>query len=135
MKTQEQPTCGKGLAENSILPAKLGELISAMAENLEVHRKALDLTDQNSQAEYDAYEKLLKELRQIAAQLSVTAYEMAEYRDLPMGRHDEKAMTHPRVREPFEKFIERKQELLSLLEQTAERDSQLLKMMRRNSPS
>jgi hypothetical protein len=133
MKTQEQPTCGKGLAENSVLPAKLGELISAMAENLDVHRQALDLTDQNSQAEDDAYEKLLKELRQVAAQLSVTAYEMTEYRDLPMGRHDEKAMTHPRVRGAFEKFIARKQELLSLLEQTAERDDQLLEMMQTNS--
>ncbi len=130
MNTPEQQTCGKGLAENSVLPAKLGELISAMAENLDVHRQALDLTDQNSRAEDDAYEKLLKELRQVAAQLSVTAYEMAEYRDLPMGGHDEKAMTHPRVREAFEKFTERKQELLSLLKQTAERDDQLLEMMR-----
>jgi len=133
MKTQEQPTCGKGLAENSALPAKLGELISAIAENLDVHRQALDLTDKNSRKEDEAYEKLLRELRQVAAQLSVTAYEMAEYRDLPMGRHDERAMTHPRVREAFEKFIGRKQELLSLLEQTAERDDQLLEMMRTNS--
>ena len=125
----EQQTCGKGLAENSALPAKLGELISAMAENLEAHRKALDLTDQNSRAEYEAYEKLLKELRQIAAQLSVTASEMARYRDLPMGRHDEQAMTHPRVGKAFENFVQHKQELLELLEQTEERDHKLLKAM------
>jgi hypothetical protein len=54
MDTPEQPTCGKGLAENSILPAKLGQLVDAMAENLRVHMHALDLTDQNSCAEYDA---------------------------------------------------------------------------------
>ncbi len=125
----EQQTCGKGLAENSVLPAKLGELISAMAENLEAHRKALDLTDQNSRAEYEAYEKLLKELRQIAAQLSVTASEMAGYHDLPMGRHDEQAMTYPRVREAFENFVRHKQELLELLEQTEERDHKLLRAM------
>ena len=125
----EQQTCGKGLAENSALPAKLGELISAMAENLEAHRKALDLTDQNSRAEYEAYEKLLKELRQVAAQLSVTASEMAGYHDLPMGRHDEQAMTHPRVREAFENFVRHKQELLELLEQTEERDHKLLRAM------
>jgi hypothetical protein len=129
MSTSEQQTCGKGLAENSVLPARLSELISAMAENLEVHRKALDLTDQNSQAEYDAYEKLLKELRQTAAQLSVTAQQMAEYRDLPMGRHDEKAMTHPRVRDAFEKFVRHKRELLKLLEQTEEQDAKLLEAM------
>jgi hypothetical protein len=132
MSASEQQTCGKGLAENSVLPAKLGELISAMAGNLDVHRRALDLTDQNSRTEDDAYEKLLKELRQIAAQLSVTASEMAGYRDLRMGGHDQKAMTHPRVEETFEKFVQSKRELLKFLEQTEERDNQLLEMMRAN---
>jgi hypothetical protein len=130
MSTSEQPTCGKGLAENSILPRKLGQLIAAMAENLAVHSKALDLTDQNSRTEYDAYEKLVKELRQTAAQLERTAGQMVGYRDLPMGRHDEKAMTHPRVLEVFEQFVKQKQEVMALLEQTAARDNELLEMMR-----
>ena len=129
-----QQTCGKGLAENSVLPAKLGELISAMAGNLDAHRRALDLMDQNSKAEYDAYEKLLKELRQIAAQLSATANEMAGYGDLPMGKHDERALTRPRVRQTFEQFIQHKRELLDLLNQTEERDDQLLKVMQVNIP-
>jgi len=132
MSDSNQQTCGKGLAENSILPAKLGELISAMAANLAAHRKALDLTDENSRAEDAAYEKLLKDLRQVAAQLSVTANQMSEYRDLAMGRHDEQAMTHPRVEAAFEKFVQRKRELLTLLEQTEERDNQLLEMMHTN---
>src|SRR5215216_816452 len=129
MSTPNQQTCGKGLAENSILPAKLGELISAMADNLAAHWKALDLTDQNSRAEDAAYEKLLKDLRQVAAQLSVTANQMSDYRDLAMGRHDENAMRHPRVQAAFEKFVQRKRELLGLLEQAEERDNQLLEMM------
>jgi hypothetical protein len=133
MSTPEQPTCGKGLADNSVLPAKLGDLIAAMAENLAVHMDALDLTDQNSQAEHDVYERLVKELQQTAAQLQATANQMAGYRDLPMGRHDQKAMTRPRVRETFEKFVEQKQELLSVLGQTAERDSKLLEAMRAHS--
>jgi hypothetical protein len=48
MSTPEPPTCGKGLAENSALPALMGKLLAAMVENLEAHMKALDLTDQNS---------------------------------------------------------------------------------------
>jgi hypothetical protein len=129
MNASEQPTCGKGLAENSILPAKLGELIAAMAENLEAHMKALDLTDVNSKQEYEAYKDLVREEREIAAKLTATAQEMARYRDLPMGRHDEKAMIHPRVRTAFEKFVQHKQELLYLLEETAERDDELLEAM------
>lgn len=130
MNEPDQQTCGKGLAENSVLPGKLGELISAMAENLDVHRKALDLTDPNSRTEDEAYEKLLGDLRQIAAQLSVTASEMEGYRDLAMGRHDRNAMTHPRVRKTFESFVQQKRALMDLLGQTEERDRQLLEMMR-----
>ena len=130
MNTAEQPTCGKGLAENSALPAQLGKLITAMAENLEAHMKSLDLTDKNSSAEFDAYEKLAKDLQQTALQLHTTANQMVGYRDLPMGRHDEKVMTHPGVRQAFEKFVTQKQELLSLLEQTAEQDNQLFDVMR-----
>jgi hypothetical protein len=130
MSTPEQPTCGKGLAENSVLPAKLGELVAALAENLRVHMKALDLKDQDSRREYDAYEKLVEEYQQIAVQLRGTADQMAEYRDLPMGRHDEKAMTHPRVKDAFEKFVKHKREPMALLEQTGERDDRLLEAMR-----
>jgi hypothetical protein len=129
MSTSEQQTCGKGLTENSILPRKLGQLIAAMAENLAVHSQALDLTDQTSRAEYAAYEKLVRELRQTAAQLERTANQMAGYRELPMGRHDEKAMTHPRVLEVFEQFVKQKQQVMSMLEQTAARDNELLEMM------
>jgi len=133
MNSPEQQTCGKGLAQNSILPAKLGELIAAMADNLAAHMQALDLTDMNSKQEYEAYESRVRGQRAVSARLSAMAEEMAGYRDLPMGRHDEKAMTHPRVREAFEKFVQQKQELLELLEQTRERDHQLLELMRLHS--
>lgn len=133
MDTAEQPTCGKGLAENSVLPAQVSHLIAAMAENLAVHMKALDLTDPNSQAEYSAYENLVQKLRQAAVELQWTANEMSGYRDLPMGTHDQIAMTQPEVRNVFEKFVAHKQALLTLLQQTAERDHQLLDMMRTQS--
>ena len=134
MATPDQPTCGKGLAENSVLPAALSNVLSAMASNLDAHTKALDLTDANSRAEFDAYEKLIDQLRQCAVTLQMTANEMAGYRDLPMGSHDETAMRRPAIREAFERFVLHKQELLSLLQNTAERDRQLLEMIRSNIP-
>ena len=134
MSTSEPQTCGKGLAESSILPAELSEVIDALAGNLEAHMPALDRTDSNSQREYDAYESLTKQFRQIADQLQKAAQEMAGYRDLPMGRHDEKALTQPRIRTAFENFVQRKQELSDLLEQTTQRDQQLLEMIRTHIP-
>lgn len=134
MTTSEQPTCGKGLDENSVLPVTLSHVISAMAKNLELHMQALDRTDPNAEMEYGAYERLVNELRRIAVDLQMAGNEMAGYRDLPMGKHDEMAMRQPAIREAFERFVQHKQELVSLLQKTAERDNQLLAMMRASIP-
>src|SRR5215217_6821765 len=58
MEHGDRPTCGEGLAANSILPAKLAELMAAQAEVLERHTRALDLTDATGQKELDAFAKV-----------------------------------------------------------------------------
>jgi hypothetical protein len=55
---ENQRTCGQGLAENSALPAKLGEMIGALTGNLEAHMKALDRKDKNARKEHDAYREV-----------------------------------------------------------------------------
>ena len=126
---ETQPTCGKGLAENSVLPAKLGELTAAMAELLEAHMTALDLTDANSRKEHDAYAELAKRQREIANQLKATAGRMAGYRDLPMGRHEQQLMSGPKVGEAFAKFVQLERELLAMLQHRLERDQKMLRQM------
>jgi hypothetical protein len=128
---ENQPTCGNGLAERSVLPAKLGELTGAAAENLEVHMRALDLNDERSRQEHDVYSALAKAHRRIAAELGETARQMAGYRDLPMGKHDPKAMSSPRVLESFERFVQLEQEFLTLLQMKLEQDRGMLHAMRR----
>ena len=125
----DEQTCGKGLAENSVLPAKLGELTAALAEILEVHTKALDLSDENSRQERDVYLDLAKQHRENAARLQATARQMAGYRDLPMGRHDFQAMAGPEPLAAFEKFVRIEGELLELLRKRVEQDRQMLREM------
>lgn len=127
----EQPTCGRGLAENSVLPKKLGKLIASMTIVLELHMKALDLKDPHAKQEYDAYLNLAKEHHKIADLLNAVANEMAGYRDLPMGRHDMKAMSGPKIFQAFESFVKQKQELMALLQKMSERDQQLLNEMQK----
>jgi hypothetical protein len=122
-------TCGQGLAETSVLPALLAELIASLAENLAAHMEALDLTDENAQKEYDAYRELAKEYRTIATQLKSTAQKMAGYRDLPMGSHDQKAMSSPKVLEVFEQFVALEHELNTLLRNRLEQDQKMLSEM------
>lgn len=128
--TQDEPTCGKGLAMNSWLPAKLSELAVAMAEVLEHHTAALNTKDENGKSEYDAYSGLVTKYREIAARLDETARHMAGYRNLPKADHDPKAMADPKNLQAFESLVARKQELLDLLQKTVEEDRNMLAEMR-----
>jgi hypothetical protein len=131
----EQPTCGKGLAHHSVLPAKLGALTEAMADVLEAHRAALDLTDADAKREYDAYTELADSHRIIAAHLEATARRMAGYRDLPMGRHDMAVMTSPKPAEAFSRLVAIEEELFSLLRGRLDEDRAMLSEMQTASDS
>ncbi len=126
----DHPTCGEGLAQNSVLPGKLGELAVAMAENLEAHMRSLAFDDPNARQEYEVYVQLANEQRETAARLLATANEMAAARDLPMGRHDFTDGNKRQALAAFEKLVSVKQELLALLEQAGEQDERLLSQMR-----
>ena len=101
----DQPTCGQGLAENSVLPARLGDVIASMARVLEVHTEALDLEDERSQREHDVYLKLVLEQREVATRLRAIGDEMTGFRGLPMGKHDPAAMTSANAIGAFEEFV------------------------------
>jgi hypothetical protein len=124
------PTCGQGLAEHSVLPDKLSDLMTAMAETLEVHRTALDLSDDAARPEDSAYRDLAEDQRAVAAQLGAIAGRMAGYVDLPMGRHDIEALTSPAAVGAFERFVVAERDLLGLLEQTVARHEAMLGAMR-----
>jgi hypothetical protein len=127
MTSDDQPTCGKGLAASAGLPESLGNVMRAMADLLEAHLPALDLDDENARQEYAAYENLVQQHRRIAVQLADVAREMVGYRDLPMGRHDMAAME--RQVEPFKEFVSHKQNLLTLLQEMDKEDQAMLEEM------
>ena len=125
----EQQTCGRGLAEHSVLPARLAEVIEAMAENLRVHLGALELDDEPAREEHAVYLRLAEEQRQAAGRLRAIAGEMAAARDLPMGRHDAQTLTSPEVADAFRHFVKAKQVLLATLQGMAEQDQRMLAAM------
>lgn len=108
----------------------MSELIALLAATLEAHQKTLITSDENSMLENAAYDSLAKDFRSIAAELEVTAKRMEGFRDLPMGKHDEKILNDPKTYEPFRAFVAREEELLKLLRQSLEREQQMLAQMR-----
>jgi hypothetical protein len=107
----------------------MGRVLAAMAEVLAVHMGALDLDDENTEREYVAYRSLVQAQRDIASRLVALAGEMVGYRNLPMGRHNTEVMASPDVRDSFASFVRHKEELLALLQDTRERDQELLAQM------
>ena len=125
----EEQTCGKGLAQHSALTTSLGELVASTARVLEVHMKALDLTDENAKREYEVYRELASAHRRIAGELADTASRMAGYRTLPMGRHDMSVMTSAPPRHAFAGFVKQEQALATLLEARLAQDRAMLEAM------
>jgi len=125
----EEQTCGRGLAEHSVLPAQLAEVTEAMADNLMAHMQALELDDEAARQEHAVYLRLAEEQRQAAARLRAVAGEMAAARDLPMGRHDLQTMASPEVAAAFRRSVTARQELLAVLQRMAEQDQRMLAEM------
>lgn len=129
MAEAEEQTCGTGLAQNSVLPAKLSEMTKALADVLEAHMQALDLSDENSQREHEIYEQIARGHREAAAQLEAVARDLADQRDLPMGQHDMEALAGGEQAEAFERYVRVKRELLELLNDTLTDDEAMLRAM------
>jgi hypothetical protein len=127
---QELPTCGRGLAEHASLPAKVGELIASLAENLELHMKTLVLEDEHARTEHRAYLKLAQQGWAIAGQLQEMAKQMSGYRELPMGKHDEQVLSDQAFRKAFERFVRVEEELSRDLARWLARERVLVAQMR-----
>ena len=92
MTINEPQTCGKGLAERSAFPDRVGALTAAMVDVLDTHQQTLDLADDNARVELTAYQQLAHDYRRLTSQLRATAERMLGYRDLPMARHHAQPM-------------------------------------------
>jgi hypothetical protein len=116
-----------------VLPEKLGRLTEAVAEILELHRETLDLSDEKSRAEDAAYAALTERHHKTARELLAVAEQMAGYRDLPMGRHDEAAFADPRQFAAFETLVRLEREVVVLLEARLSEEEAMLRQMGRGN--
>jgi uncharacterized protein YndB with AHSA1/START domain len=121
-----QISCGKGLAENSVLPARFSELIDCLAENLELHLNSLNLNDDNARLEYEIYKKLADKNRNLAREMMGVAIEMYNNYDLPMAKHDEKKLSDSMIAEAFMKFRNLENEIITMLRKHLKKDEKIL---------
>lgn len=122
---EDEPTCGRGLAQASAVPAGLASVAAGLAENLEVHLRALDLSDTAAVQEQETYESIARSLHSAAVSLRTAAVEMHSAESLPVAAHDMAAMTTPEIVDAFGGYVTAADNLRQLLE--AERsDNELM---------
>jgi hypothetical protein len=119
-------TCGKGLAAHAPLPGAIAGMLSALAEMLDSHTRALDLTEEAGRAEYAAYSSLVAQQRMIAAALTSVGDEMAGYATLPMAPHDMAVLASPESGAAFQALIDAEKALLQVLTATVEEHEGML---------
>jgi uncharacterized protein YndB with AHSA1/START domain len=124
----EAPSCGEGVAQHAAIPATLGLMFEGLAETLALHRKMLDLDDENARKEDEVYSDLAARWTEIARQVRETAALMLAQRDLAMGAHDENAWG-PDNLEAFAKFVRAQGQALALLRVAQEHDERMLRSM------
>ena len=127
---EEQPTCGRGLAQSMVVPAALAAVAAGLAQNLEVHIRALDPGDPAAAQEQGVYERVARNLRDAAAGLDAAAAEMASAVDLPMGVHDMAAITTTDALDAFEGYVAAEDELRRLLEARRQDNEEMLAAIR-----
>jgi hypothetical protein len=124
--SDDQPTCGKGIAANGDLPLALSNTLAAVRENLAQHLTTLK-EDPASKPERDAYVELVRQHDDRTARLRKLADQMTGYRNLPMANHDEQAMASPALLEAFERLVKEEDALLTLLKGRLEQHRGMLK--------
>jgi hypothetical protein len=122
----EEPTCGRGLAQSADVPSALAAVAVGLAQNLEVHVRALAPDDPAAAQEDAVYDRVARSLRSAAADLEAAAAEMAAAVDLPMGAHDMAAMTSTDVLDAFAGYVAAENDLRRLLDARREENEQML---------
>ena len=103
---------------------------AALAQNLDVHTRALDAGDAAAAREHGLYERIAHSLRAAADDLRAAASEMASAVDLPMGVHNMEAITTTDVLRAFDNYVAASDDLRLLLDARREEDEQMLSAIR-----
>ena len=125
----EHHACGRGLADQAVVPARMADVLEAVSATLEAHTGSLEADDENAQVERRVYDRLADGHRRITAELRALHEQMAGAYDLPPARHDGAALVGQAAVTAYERYVEAEQALLDLLQARIERDRRLLHAM------
>jgi hypothetical protein len=124
--SDDELTCGKGVAASADLPEKLSAVMKATADMLESHVRALDAADARGLMEIDAYRMLIAEQRAIGGRLDALVSMMRGCHDLPMADHDMDVVMDRASADAFVALVDSESDLLELLQDRARDYAEML---------
>jgi hypothetical protein len=121
--------CGKMMAEKAQFPAKMSELHTQIADNLEAHIKMLSsCKDKACKDEVAALKKMVKPLRDAAAMDKKMSGEMEKMASLAAAPHDMSKMD-PKAADGMMKQMALEKELGTMFTKDAAQMEQMMKQM------
>jgi hypothetical protein len=129
METDDEPTCGKGIAASADLPDRLSDFMRAMADLFENHIRALDPAEDSGRVETEAYQQLRSSHHDLGGRLEALAASMRGYRNLPMAAHNMDILMDRASSDSFARLVESEKDLLALLQDRVEEHGKMLEAM------
>jgi predicted glycosyl hydrolase (DUF1957 family) len=124
--SQDEWTCGKGLAHHAAVPEKIAEFVAALASVLRTHLPTIDTEQPEGRAEWAAYDELATSYMDLADELARTAGRMKGYSSLAAAPHHDEALSDPVLKDVFARFVEVEDGLAELLRRSADENKEML---------
>jgi hypothetical protein len=114
----EDKTCGQMMAAKAVLPAKMAETMTAVANMFDAHAKfMLEGKTKEGKKEADAFKGVAKQHRDLAAGFKKTAESMNKLATLPAAPHDmAKMMADPGIGAAMQEMMRTHKEMVALLQ-------------------
>jgi hypothetical protein len=130
-KMMDNKTCGQHMADHAVLPTKLAEVMTAVAEMMDTHAAYMMANakgDKNAIAEADGMKAIAKDHRELAKIATTTATRMTEAAKWPNVPHDmSKMMADPKIQASMKNMLKAEKEMAALMQQD-------IAMMEANAP-
>ncbi|MGQ0506009.1 MAG: hypothetical protein ACT4TC_11905 [Myxococcaceae bacterium] len=133
---KDEITCGQWMASKAPLPAKLGELMASIADNMDSHAKWTSASkDKNAKKEVEIVSKVAKTHRDLGTNYTRLSEEMTKHKDLPAVQHDPKAMDMAKMTEGMTKQIKLQREMAQMIIKDADEAEAHLNQMKAHGGS
>jgi hypothetical protein len=120
-KAMDNKSCGQHMADRAVLPSKMTELMTSVADMMDAHAAFMIANakgNKDAMAEAEGMKMLAKDHRELSTMMSKTATNMTNAAKWPNAPHDmNKMMADPKIQETMKRLLKNEKEMHALMQQ------------------